>query len=219
MANFLPSGSKIIVTSRSEKITNFGTTQDLWLNFLPREACWYFFKVLSFGSTHAEDQPKLASIAMEIFEEYYSHNDLLRDFTGSFANSKNISSILRANVSTQHWYRILACVRRNGQRNPLPCGGVQIILGISDISQYLQAERHQRVALDHEYVPKITIGEVMSGRITPKGKFEVVCWRSHLPPYYSYIASCEIVDSKCAQEGGKCSKKRKSLSKCGHCNA
>ncbi|KAJ1265048.1 hypothetical protein BS78_08G048400 [Paspalum vaginatum] len=57
--SWLPSGSKIIVTSRSQKIRNFGTTQALTLDFLPREASWYFFKVLLFGSAYAEDQPKL----------------------------------------------------------------------------------------------------------------------------------------------------------------
>ncbi|KAG2628807.1 hypothetical protein PVAP13_3KG415300 [Panicum virgatum] len=219
----LPSGSKIIVTSRSEKIMNFGTTQALRLNFLTREACWYFFKVLVFGSTYAEDQPKLASIAMAIFEEYYCHNDLLGDFTGSFANSKNIAALLRANASMQHWRRILACVRRNGHQNLLPCSadtndvrvenGHYYISRISNISQYVQVDRHHRVVrLDDEEAPKITIDEVMYGRLTPKGKFEAVWWRSHLQPHYRYITTCEIHDSKCMDGREKSSRKRKSLS-------
>ncbi|WVZ88653.1 hypothetical protein U9M48_035147 [Paspalum notatum var. saurae] len=213
--SWLPSGSKVIITSRSEKITNFGTTQALTLDFLPREASWYFFKVLLFGSTYAEDQPKLVSIAMEIFEEYYCQNILFGDFTGSFANAKNIAALLRANISTQHWRRILACIRKNWQKNPLPCNSVEngqyYLNRISNLSQYVQVDRHHRIALDQEKVPKMTIDEVMYGRVTPKGKFEVVWWRSHLPPHYSYIASCEIVDSECVQEAGNCSKKRKSL--------
>ena len=219
----LPSGSKIIVTSRSEKIMNFGTTQALRLNFLTREACWYFFKVLVFGSTYAEDQPKLASIAMAIFEEYYCHNDLLGDFTGSFANSKNIAALLRANASMQHWRRILACVRRNGHQNLLPCSadtndvrvenGHYYISRISNISQYVQVDRHHRVVrLDDEEAPNITIDEVMYGRLTPKGKFEAVWWRSHLQPHYRYITTCEIHDSKCMDGREKSSRKRKSLS-------
>ncbi|WVZ88632.1 hypothetical protein U9M48_035130 [Paspalum notatum var. saurae] len=213
--SWLPSGSKVIITSRSEKITNFGTTQALTLDFLPREASWYFFKVLLFGSTYAEDQPKLVSIAMEIFEECYCQNILFGDFTGSFANAKNIAALLRANISTQHWRRILACIRKNWQKNPLPCNSVEngqyYLNRISNLSQYVQVDRHHRIALDQEKVPKMTIDEVMYGRVTPKGKFEVVWWRSHLPPHYSYIASCEIVDSECVQEAGNCSKKRKSL--------
>ncbi|RLN29656.1 hypothetical protein C2845_PM05G19730 [Panicum miliaceum] len=219
----LPSGSKIIVTSRSEKTVNFGTTQALRLNFLTREACWYFFKVLVFGSTYAEDQPKLTSIAMEIFEEYYCQDDLLRDFTGSFANSKNIAAILRANASTQHWRRILACVSRNWQPNLLPCStdtndvrvenGHYYISRISNISQYVLVDRrHRIVGFDHKAAPKITIDEVMYGRVTPKGKFEAVWWRSHLPPHYSYITTCEIHYSKCTDGRENSTKKRKSLS-------
>lgn len=39
----------------------------------------------------------------------------------------------------------------------------------------------------------------MYGRVAPKGKFEVLWWTSHLPPYYSYIENCEILDSNCVQ--------------------
>lgn len=218
----LPSGSKIIVTSRSEKVTNFGTTEPIRLDFLYREACWYFFKVLLFGSSYAEDQPKLASLALEIFEEYYCQDALFGDFTGSLANSKNIAALLRSNVSTQHWRTILACVRRNWEENLVPSSngpnntrvenGHYNLCRISNIYQYVQVARHHVARSGHEEVPKLTIDEVMYGRIAPKGKFEVLWWRSHLPPYYSYIASCEILDSKCVQKGKRCSKKRKELS-------
>lgn len=218
----LPSGSKIIVASRSEKVANFGTTQAIRLDFLCREACWYFFKVLLFGSSFAEDQPKLASIAMEIFEEYYCQQSVLfGDFTGSFANSKNIAVLLRSNVSTQHWRSILACIRRNWEENLIPSStdphntrvdnGHYNICTISNMYQYVQVDRHRVVRSGHQEVPKITIDEVMYGRIAPKGKFEVLWWTSHLPPYYRYIASCEILDSKYVQEGKRCSKKRKEL--------
>lgn len=50
-------GSKIIITSRSRKISEFGTTQALILNYLTREAFWYF-KVVTFGSADPEEQPK-----------------------------------------------------------------------------------------------------------------------------------------------------------------
>ncbi|KAG8077758.1 hypothetical protein GUJ93_ZPchr0007g5826 [Zizania palustris] len=62
----LPHGSKIIVTSRSERFMEVGTTQPLVLNFLPHEAFWYFFKVIAFGSTNPEEHPFLVSAAMEM---------------------------------------------------------------------------------------------------------------------------------------------------------
>jgi len=46
----LTSGSKIIVTSRSNKITELGTTRPVTLKYLSDEADWYFFKTLIFGS-------------------------------------------------------------------------------------------------------------------------------------------------------------------------
>ena len=220
--SILPSGSKIIITGRSEQIMNFGTTQTLRLNFLSREACWYFFKVLVFGSTSPQDHPELASLAVKIFEEYYSHTDMYGDFIGPFSNSKNTAGMLRARFSKEHWRNILACVKTNGQKNLRPyCTDAQnirmenqhyYISRLSNISQFVQVDKHHRIGFDHDQVPKITIGEVMYGRITPKGKFEVVWWTSHLPPYYSYIASCEIVDSDCTHMRKRFSNKRKSMS-------
>jgi hypothetical protein len=225
-----PGGSKIIVTSRSERAANLGTTEAIRLDFFPREACWYFFKVLLFGSACAEDQPKLASIAMEIFEEYYGQDALFGGFTGSHANSKNIAALLKANASAQHWRRVLACVRWNGEENLVPCSnggrpnnsssrsrpgnnGHYNLCTISNMHQYVRVDRHRVVRSSrHEEVPKVTVDEVMYGRIAPKGKFEAVLWTSHLPPYYSYIANCEILDSRCVQEGRRCSKKRKEVS-------
>lgn len=222
--SFLPSGSKIIITGRSEKLMNFGTTQALRLNFLSREACWYFFKVLVFGSTDPQDHPELASIAMKIFEEYYSHTDMYGDFIGPFSNSKNIAGMLRPRFSKEHWRNILACVKINGQKNlrrirPYCTDAQNIrmenehyyVSRLSNISQFVQVDKQHRIGFDHEQAPKITIDEVMYGRITPKGKFEVVWWTSHLPPYYSYIASCEIIDSECTHMRKNFSKKRKSM--------
>lgn len=60
---------KIIITSRSKKAATFGTTKPLQLKFLHREAYWYFFKTIAFGSTNPQEQPKLLSIGMKIATE------------------------------------------------------------------------------------------------------------------------------------------------------
>ncbi|GJN10466.1 hypothetical protein PR202_ga28561 [Eleusine coracana subsp. coracana] len=62
----LPRGSKIIVTSRSDKVKRLGTTGTVTLKYLSNEAYWYFFKTLTFGSTDPETHPRLACLAMEI---------------------------------------------------------------------------------------------------------------------------------------------------------
>ncbi|KQK21147.1 hypothetical protein BRADI_1g58965v3 [Brachypodium distachyon] len=221
--SFIPSGSKIIITSPSEDITRFGTTQAVRLNFLPREASWYFFKVLVFGSTDTEEQPKLASVAMEIFEEYFDL-EVFNDFTGPFANTINIAGYLRANINIQHWRRILTRVRGTRLRNQC-----RLSTGPSDATRvenkhfYFYIPRaakptkdcvvdsHVRVELSHEDVTKVTMDEVVSGSAPPQERFDVVVWKSHLPPYYSYITSCEIRDSKCMLKWNNRCKKRKSL--------
>lgn len=80
------SGSKIKITSRSDKFAKLGTTQALELKYLPREAYWYFFKVLTFGSMDSEEHPKLASTAMEIALELpgYSEPTLTFNFGTKF---------------------------------------------------------------------------------------------------------------------------------------
>ncbi|KAM0840890.1 hypothetical protein ACQ4PT_059371 [Festuca glaucescens] len=62
----MANGSKIIITSRSEKMASVGTTKAIKLSCLSKEAFWYFFKMLVFGSTDPEEHPKLTSIAMEL---------------------------------------------------------------------------------------------------------------------------------------------------------
>jgi hypothetical protein len=62
----VPRGSKIIVTSRSDKIAKFGTTQALTLKHPSDEAYWYFFKTLTFDSTDPKVHPRLTYLGMEI---------------------------------------------------------------------------------------------------------------------------------------------------------
>lgn len=99
-------GSKIVITSRHEKITNFGTTQALRLRPLPCEAYWYFFKVRVFGSTDPEEHAKLASIAMEISNE----------MKGSFLYANVIGVLLRTNFNSQFWRGVLTWMREHMQK-------------------------------------------------------------------------------------------------------
>jgi hypothetical protein len=62
----MPSNSKIIVTSRSEKIRKFGATEALSLKNMFHDTFWYFFKTLTFGSTDPEMHTNFVHVAMEI---------------------------------------------------------------------------------------------------------------------------------------------------------
>ncbi|OEL24432.1 hypothetical protein BAE44_0014548 [Dichanthelium oligosanthes] len=43
-----------------------------------------------------------------------------------------------------------------------------------------------------EKVPNITFQEVVYGSVMPRGKFEVLAWRSRVPPYHSHVYACEL---------------------------
>ncbi|KAF8713954.1 hypothetical protein HU200_027939 [Digitaria exilis] len=103
----LGSGSKMIITSRSNTIVKFGTTQAVVLNFLPREAYWYFFKILTFESVDSNDNQKLERIAME----------MARSMNGSFMGANMNSHVLRKKIVVEHWCMVLEGIKKYIQRN------------------------------------------------------------------------------------------------------
>ncbi|KAF8696257.1 hypothetical protein HU200_037160 [Digitaria exilis] len=183
--------SKVIVTSRSEKIASFGTTQALELKLLPREAYWYFFKTIAFGSTDAEDQPELASVLMEMA-------DLLNR---SFISANLFGGLLRANPCSQFWQRVLKGVKQYMSTHLLHFGEHPTDLLTKGRPIYLWRLPktdtvligfycYQACSAQEHDLPKITMSEVHTGSAKPRGKFEVVAWRSNIPPYYTYLLSC-----------------------------
>ncbi|PWZ13938.1 hypothetical protein Zm00014a_038243 [Zea mays] len=95
------SGSKIIVTSCSDKIVKFGTTPALNLKHLSPEAYWYFFKTLTFGSTDPEMHPRFAQLAMEIAILQ------IRSINSAYVTSY----LLRDNFSIHFWCKVLSFLR------------------------------------------------------------------------------------------------------------
>jgi hypothetical protein len=194
-------GSKIIITSRSENMLSVGTTQAIMLRCLSKEAYWYFFKMLVFGSTDPEEHPKLTSIAMELA--------LLMG--GSFIGACIVAAVLRANLSAGFWSSVLREVRKYTQNNTLVFGEypedhmsrfIWSILGrlrsSEDRGLFLIHHSHQKGPATHGEVPRITLVDLISGTWStlPRGKFEVLRWRSLIPPYYNYVYSCELVQNK-----------------------
>jgi hypothetical protein len=194
---FMAHGSKIIITSRSEKIVSVGTREAIKLNLLSKEAYWYFFKMLVFGSTDPEDHPKLTSIAMEIALGIH----------GSFMSAYVVAALLRENLSAQFGCRVLRQLRENTQKNTLMFGEyledhmsryVWSIAGTRQGSEdrklFLLHANYQKDPAAGGEVPRITMVDLLSrsSSAMPR-KFEVLWWRSLVPPYYSYIYDCEFV--------------------------
>ncbi|XBH87922.1 hypothetical protein VPH35_075291 [Triticum aestivum] len=186
------SGSKIIITSRSDKITNFGTTQSLVLKHLSDEAFWYFFKVITFGSTDPKMHPRLVYLAMEIAKLMYN-----------LAEASITACVLRANFNTNFWGKVLAFRQGCMQKQLCKLGVHPCELLSGNRPVYLQ--RMGRTSEDVlvlgtnqtcysvEEAPKITAVDVLYGIARPQGgTFKVLLWKSRIPPYHTYIQTYEI---------------------------
>jgi len=192
-------GSKIIITSRSDKMVSFGTSEAIKLNYLSREAYWYFFKMLVFGSTDQREHPKLTSISMELALEMRGH----------FMFAHVVAVLLRANFSARYWCRVLRHLREQRQKNIKLLGEYCLEggqpryswsmdntqRGFEDTNFFLVSGDSQKGPASHHEAPKITSIDLLSGTwgTMPQGKFEVLFWRSLIPPYYIYTADCEFV--------------------------
>ncbi|CAL5034496.1 unnamed protein product [Urochloa decumbens] len=185
-----PSGSKIIVTSRYNKIVKFGTTKAVSLKHFPHEACWYFFKTLVFGSMDPEMHPRLSHLAMEVAK--ILNNPLAIIIT---------ARLMRDNFDTQFWCKVMAFLRGPFEKHVSRFGDPFELLNQNRPAHLGRvATPYEDVVLQHQYqrlseeeVPEIRIlDDVMYGSMKPHGKFEALAWRSEIPPYYSYVFVCEI---------------------------
>ncbi|CAL5077860.1 unnamed protein product [Urochloa decumbens] len=193
----VPSGSKIIVTSRSNKIAKFGTAQALTLKRPSHEAYWYFFKTLTFESTDPEMHPRFTCIAMEIAKALKS-SPIFAYIT---------AHLLRDNFNVHFWCKVLAFLRGSFQKHASNSGehpfdvlkqNRPTYFGRMDTPLEVCVLYHQYQCSTQDEVPKITVQDVVYGGVKPRGKFEVLAWRSSIPPYYSYVGTCEIQELKSA---------------------
>ncbi|KAK3124263.1 hypothetical protein QOZ80_7BG0584100 [Eleusine coracana subsp. coracana] len=182
----LPRGSKIIITSRSDKIVKFGTTQALTLKYLSHEAYWYFFKTLAFGSMDPEAHPKLVHLAMEI----------ARIMNGSLLGANATARLLRDNFDIHFWRKVLAFFRVFIQKDLSESGELPFDLINQSKPAHLgrMAAPYEYLVVFHQYecssqeeVPKIRILDVVYGSLKHQGKFDALVWRSQIPPCYSYL--------------------------------
>uniref|UniRef100_A0A0E0LGD9 NB-ARC domain-containing protein n=1 Tax=Oryza punctata TaxID=4537 RepID=A0A0E0LGD9_ORYPU len=201
----IPRDSKIIVTSRSDKIARLGATPPLRLQLLSKEAYWYFFKVRTFGSMDASEHPEMASIAMDIAVET----------EGCFMGANVFSRLLRSNANTHYWSLVLATLREFKKKNQhvwsFMYGADQVkvldqvtepseeateLLVILDNYQTSCSRASSRCEFEAE-APKISLLDALFGSVKPQGRFDALGWKSRIAPYYSYMYSCEIQRPKC----------------------
>ncbi|CAL5077202.1 unnamed protein product [Urochloa decumbens] len=188
---YVPSGSKIIVTSRSDEIVKFGTTRALTLKYLSHESYWYFFKTITFGSTDPKMHPRLTQLAM-----------LIAKMLNSSLIAGNITAcLLRDNFDVHFWGKVLTFFRGYFQRHisrfgehpiDLICQNKPAHVARMTIPSEEFMVQHQNECSLEEEVPQITFKDVMFGSVKPHEKFEVLTWKARIPPYYSRVYTCEI---------------------------
>jgi hypothetical protein len=189
-------GSKIIITSRSDKIAELGTTRAVTLKYLSEEAYWYFFKALVFGSTDPMMHPRMAYLAMEIAST-------LKE---SLYNAMNLIYLMRENFDINLWHKVATFLRwftnwhmskfgehpsdALNQSKPVHLG--RMVTTFEEIVVH-----HQYECSSQEEVPKISLLNVMFGSVKPpSGRFEALVWKSPIPPCYNYVYICEVRDLK-----------------------
>jgi len=192
----LTSGSKIIITSRSDKITKLGTTRAITLKYLSDEAYWCFFKTLTFGSTDPMMHPRMAYLAMEI----------ARMSKVSFISATSTACFLRDNFDIPFWCKFLVFVRGFIKWHVSTFGGhpgdalnqnrpVHLVRMVGTSEEIVVHHQYERSS--QEEIPKIELRRVIYGSVRPPtGRFDALVWRSPIPPYYNYIYNCEVRDLK-----------------------
>lgn len=189
-SSYLGMGSKMIITSRSDSIIKFGTTQALVLNFLPREAYWYFFKTLTFGSVDSNDHPKLEAIAMEI----------ARCMNGAFISANINSGLLRKKLNSKYWHMFLQSCKAHIRKNISLFGEDPYTLTRKNKPSSLQLPNIEKFAVYSPYcerlpkdnVPTITLHDLLSKSVKCEGEIEVLVWKSHILPFKSYFVTCTL---------------------------
>ncbi|CAL5077667.1 unnamed protein product [Urochloa decumbens] len=191
----MPSTSKIIIANRSAEIIEFGTTRALNLKYLSVEASWYFFKTIAFGSMDPKMHPRFAHVAMEIAK-------LLGE---RFISMNSVACLLRNNFDIRFWCKVRDFLRRLVQKyvskfgvhpSALVSQNKPVHIGrmanpFEDFVFYCEHQRYSR-----EEVPKIRLDDVIYGNVNAFGKSEFLQWASPIPPYYSYVVTCEVRELK-----------------------
>ncbi|KAG2538808.1 uncharacterized protein LOC120692477 [Panicum virgatum] len=183
-------GSKVILITRLENLSRFGTVKPVCLNSLSYEEYSYLFKVLSFGSTNMDDHPRLASMVQEF-------PLLLR---GSLISVYAFADMLKKNMSAQFWASVLDRFRAVVDSNLCIFGEHPKLLlerdRPTDIARFISPSTpslrlmppRSKADTQERPLPMLTFAELMvDPRILPKGDFDLVTWKSKIAPYGEYV--------------------------------
>ncbi|WVZ61517.1 hypothetical protein U9M48_011378 [Paspalum notatum var. saurae] len=176
--------TKIIVTGRSEKMSRFGTVEPLRLRPMTPEAFWYWVKARAFGSTDAAEHPQMVAIAM----------DMAAEMDGVFAAADVFGGLLRSNFSARFWRLALVVLREFKKKNLLRLHRqTDEEEEIAEKLVHLDEYQIKPSSSSTQQQQMVSLRDILFGRARPQGKFDVVGWKSPVPPYYTYAYRFEIL--------------------------
>ncbi|CAO2203078.1 unnamed protein product [Urochloa humidicola] len=186
--------SRIIIISRTEAHSGLGTVPPLRLRALRREELWYFFKAMAFGGADPEERPELVRIAMALLAG-------IRDDPAPLAAVNKMAASLRGDLSARSWRRVLRAssgvtvVRQLGAAGEgwwvyyphVPVEGAP-----NGLCMFY--DRRKSTGVARSELPEVTMMEVGRGVVSSRGekRFDVLVWQSRIPPYASYVATCDM---------------------------
>ncbi|CAO2203083.1 unnamed protein product [Urochloa humidicola] len=194
--------SKIVIITRTEAHSGLGTAPPLRLRALRREELWYFFKAMAFGGADPEERPELLRVAMAAFAG-------IADLTRFNSVDKLAASLRRADLSARSWRRVLrvsaglTVLQQAGAGEPwiyhprVPVNGAPDAPG-------LFYNRRKWTGMARGELPKVTMVEIGRG-VVPGGekRFHMLVWQSRIPPYASYIVTCDMERAAQVEVGKK----------------
>ncbi|KAL6644241.1 hypothetical protein ACP70R_015849 [Stipagrostis hirtigluma subsp. patula] len=178
-------GSKIVIISSLKEAAKMGTTRPINLMRLPSEQFWYFFKAIAFGSSDPKEHPRLLSLGMQIATA----------IDAGFVRAQIYGRFLRENLEEDAWSYVLSYVKKTLKGHPYHKRRNRTIsfhtIGGTDASHSC-IFRRSRLDFVNRKVPELTVHDIESPKVAaipPGEKFELVVWRSILPPYRIFVGT------------------------------
>ncbi|TVU24204.1 hypothetical protein EJB05_26623, partial [Eragrostis curvula] len=199
-ATKLSEGSKVIIMSRLGKVARFGTVKPVYLNSLSEAEYSYLFKMLAFGNTDQRAYPQQVSVA----------NELAIVLGGSLITANVIADLLRRNLNVQFWLHILKRFKEMVENNLSKYGehpkdiiekehpiDISRFASTCPTSLRLMPPRVEKDESPERKLPVMMFGDLIAGSMSvPNEEFELVAWKSRIPPYTKYVQSVEACDDQ-----------------------
>ncbi|KAL6850543.1 hypothetical protein ACP4OV_021170 [Aristida adscensionis] len=220
--------SKIILISRSERHSSLGTVPALRLRAPRREELWYLFKALAFGGADPGERPELVHVAVALFASIPAG-------VAPFAVASKLAASLRADLSARSWRRVqkvsagateleLGGAIPGWRDRPEKTGFYYPSMPVKDAPRapFLFYSRRKLTGVARSELPKVTMQELLdgAGAVLPGGdtRFDVLVWQSRIPPYGSYVATCDMETAQQVVTGKKRLDKRRGQRQDEPCN-